>query len=87
MSTDHVFAALAQSEWELFASTFREVNVDPHLLVSRVYDRLREIPSAEAIDESIAARSRPLVSAHDGPTRPRHRKRNRGDDPQRCSGR
>jgi ATP-dependent Clp protease ATP-binding subunit ClpA len=43
LTTDHLFLALSQAEWELFAKTLHDVNVDPHRVLETIEDHLRSV--------------------------------------------
>ena len=46
LTSEHVFYALAQAEWDLFAAAMRDADVNPHDALREVEARLRDLPSA-----------------------------------------
>jgi ATP-dependent Clp protease ATP-binding subunit ClpA len=46
VTSAHLFVAIAQAEWELFAQAMRQVDVNPQRVLRAVDEHLRRIPSA-----------------------------------------
>ncbi len=45
LSTEHLFLAFVQVEWDLFASVMRELDLNPHEILEAISDDVRRMPS------------------------------------------
>ena len=58
---DHLFLALAQGEWNLFAEVMRAVDLNPQAIVVGVEEALSALPSVEGVEVHVAPDTRLLA--------------------------
>ena len=61
LTADHLFLALAQVEWNLFAEVMRAVDLNPQAIVIEVEEALTALPSVEGVNVRVAPDTRLLV--------------------------
>ena len=61
LTADHLFLALAQVEWNLFAEVMRAVDLNPQAIVIEVEEAVTALPSVEGADVRVAPDTRLLV--------------------------
>jgi ATP-dependent Clp protease ATP-binding subunit ClpC len=54
LSSEHIFLAFAQVEWDLFAEVMRDVDLNPHEVVQAIEQHLQATPSQERREEGVA---------------------------------
>jgi ATP-dependent Clp protease ATP-binding subunit ClpC len=60
LTSAHVFLALAQAEWDLFAQAMRQAQVSPHHVLRAVDEHLRRMPSDAGREVRVSPRTKLL---------------------------
>jgi ATP-dependent Clp protease ATP-binding subunit ClpA len=54
LTTEHLFLAFAQREWDLFAEIMRDVNLNPHTILKEIEEELHRLPAAAVRELQVA---------------------------------
>ena len=54
LTTEHLFLAFSQAEWDTFATVMRELGVNPHQVVQALESTVQSLPTAESASPEVA---------------------------------